>query len=150
MSEQENVQIVRQVCAAFEQGNIAYLLGALAEDVEWYVVGSQEHLPLAGKYHGRDRVAEIFSMVGQYLELHQFQAQEFIAQDNQVAVFGQARGLVKLTSRSLEYDWVHVYTLCDRQIIKFREYLDTAAIAVAFSSPETTSTGSEEPQPAYN
>jgi ketosteroid isomerase-like protein len=34
---------------------------------------------------------------------------------------------------------VHVYTLRDGQTIKFREYLDTAAIAAAFRGNETDS-----------
>jgi uncharacterized protein len=132
MNAQQNVQIVQQMCTAFEQGDIATLLNLLAEDVEWFVAGSPEHAPLAGTYYGRDRVAQIFSTVGQFLELQLFKAQEFIAQDDRVAVFGQARGLVKLTNRSLEYDWVHLYTLRDGKTIKFCEYLDTAAIAAAF------------------
>ncbi len=139
MNEQQNLQIVQQMCAAFEQGNIATLLDLLAEDVEWFVAGSPEHVPLAGTYYGRDRVAQIFSNVGEYLELQQFKAQEFIAQGDRVAVFGHALGRVKPTNCLLEYDWVHVYTLRDGQTIKFREYLDTAAIAAAFRGNETDS-----------
>lgn len=139
MNEQQNVQIVQQMCAAFEQGDIATLLDLLAEDVEWFVAGSPEHAPLAGTYHGRDRVLQIFSMAGQYLEIHQFQAQDFIAQDNRVAVFGHARGRVKPTNRALEYDWVQMYTLRDSKTIKFREYLDTAAIAAAFRGTQSDS-----------
>ncbi|MBD1903932.1 nuclear transport factor 2 family protein [Funiculus sociatus GB2-A5] len=139
MSEQENIQIVQQMCTAFEQGDIATLLNLLAEDVEWFVAGSPEHAPLAGTYYGRDRVAQIFSTVGEYLELQQFQAQDFIAQGNQVAVFGHALGHVKPTNCPLEYDWVHVYTLQGGKTVKFREYLDTAAIAAAFRGTETLS-----------
>jgi len=139
MNEQQNVQIVQQMCTAFEQGDIATVLNLLAEDVEWFVAGSPEHAPLAGTYYGRDRVAQIFSTVGEYLELQQFKAQEFIAQGNQVAVFGHALGRVKPTNRSLEYDWVHLYTLQGSKTIKFREYLDTAAIAAAFHGTKTAS-----------
>lgn len=139
MNEQQNVQIVQQMCSAFEQGDIATLLDLLAEDVEWFVAGSPEYAPLAGKYHGREHVLQNFSMAGQYLEIQQFQAQEFIAQDNRVAVFGHARGRVKPTNCSLEYDWVQMYTLRHGKTIKFREYLDTAAIAAAFRGSESGS-----------
>jgi hypothetical protein len=132
MNEQKNIQIVQQMCAAFEQGNIPFVLDLLAEDVEWFVTGSPKHAPLAGVYHGRDQVAQIFSNVGEFLELQQFQAQEFIAQGDQVVVLGHARGRVKPTNHPLEYDWVQVYTLRDGKTVKFREYLDTAAIAEAF------------------
>lgn len=153
MSEQENVQVVQQMCAAFEQGNIPSLLDLLAEDVEWYVAGSREHIPLAGIYHGRDQVAQIFNIVGKSLELQQFQAQEFIAQGDQVVVLGHALGHVRPTNHPLEYDWVQVYTLRDGKTVKFREYLDTAAIAAAFHGAKTGSvaelaSGHEDPVPA--
>lgn len=145
MKEQENIKIVQQMCAAFEQGNVPFLLDCLAEDVEWIVVGSSEYIPLAGTYHGRDRVSQIFSTVGGALKLQQFQAQEFIAQDDQVVVLGHAMGHVKPTNQALEYDWVHIYTLRDGKTIRFREYLDSAAIAAAFGRVKTRF---EEPVPA--
>lgn len=132
MSEQENVKVVQQMCAAFEQGNIPFLLDLLAEDVEWFVAGSPKDVPLAGTYHGRAQVAQIFSIVGESLELQQFKAQEFIAQGDQVVVLGHALGSIRSTSHAVKYDWVHVYTLRDSKTIRFREYLDTAAIAAAF------------------
>lgn len=137
MSEQENVQVVKQMCVAFEQGNIPFLLDLVSEDVEWYVAGSPEHIPLAGIYYGRKQVAQIFSIVSESLELEQFQAQEFIAQSDQVVVLGHALGRVRSTNHALEYDWVHVYTLRNSKTIRFREYLDTAAISAAFRGSKT-------------
>lgn len=145
MKEQENIKIAQQMCTAFEQGNIPFVLDYLAEDVEWIVVGSPEYIPLAGTYHGRDRVIQIFSAVGGSVELQQFQAQEFIAQGDQVVVLGHASGRVIPTNQALEYDWVHIYTLRDGKTIKFREYLDSAAIAAAFGRVNTSS---KEPVPA--
>jgi ketosteroid isomerase-like protein len=134
MNEQENIQLTQQIFKAFGEGNLQFLLNLLAEDVEWYVAGSPEYTPLAGKYHGVEQVAQIFKTVGEFLELKQFQPQEFVAQGDRVVVFGHAIGCVHPTNRAVEYDWVHFYTLRNGKITKFSEYLDTAAIAAAFDN----------------
>jgi ketosteroid isomerase-like protein len=131
MSEQ-NVQIVQQMYVALGQGNLPALLGLLAEDVEWFVAGPPEEMPLAGMRHGRDQVAQIFMIMGESLELQQFHPQEFVAQDDQVVVLGHTLGRVKSTNHLVNYDWVHIYTFHDGKATKFREYFDTATVAAAF------------------
>lgn len=138
MSEQENVQVVHQLYAAFGQGNIASLLDLVAEDVEWYLVGA-EYISHAGIYHGRDQVVQLLKYVGETLEVHQFEPQEFIAQGDQVVVIGHALGRVRPTNHAVEYDWVHVYTLRDGKIVKFRDYFDTAVIAAGYRGAKTDS-----------
>jgi uncharacterized protein len=140
MNEQKNVELTQQIFKAFEEGNLQFLLSLLAEDVEWQVAGSREHTPLAGKYHGAEQVAEIFRTVSEFLELKQFQPQEFVAQGDRVVVFGHAVGYMLPTDRAVEYDWVHLYTLRDGKITKFKEYLDTAAIATALDDTNVLST----------
>lgn len=153
MSEQENIQLTQQIFTAFQEGDVPFLLNILAEDVEWYVAGSQEHIPLAGTYHGREQVAQVFQTVGKFLELQQFQPQEFVAQGDRVVVFGHALGCIQSTNHTVEYDWVHLFTLYDGKVTKFSEYLDTAAITAAFRSVETGSVAKftsehQEPMPA--
>lgn len=134
MSEQENIQLTQQIFTAFQEGNIPFLLNILAEDVEWHVAGSREHIPLAGTYHGREQVAQVFQTVGKFLNLQQFQPHEFVAQGDRVVVFGHALGCIQPTNHTIEYDWVHLYTLHDGKVTKFSEYLDTAALAAAVGS----------------
>lgn len=131
---EQNLQIVQQMYAALGQGNIPVLLNLLSEDVEWFVAGPPEEMPLAGTCRGRDQVLQIFKIMGESLELQQFQPQEFIAQNDQVVVLGHAQGRVKANNHPVKYDWVHVYTLRDGKTVKFREYFDTATVAAAFRS----------------
>lgn len=137
MSEQENVQVVQQMYAALGQGNLPTLLDSLAEDIEWFVAGPPEEMPLAGTRHGRQQVAQIFMIMSESLELQQFQPQEFIAQNDQVVVLGHTLGCVRANNHPVEYDWVHIYTLRDGKAIKFREYFDTATVAAAFRGTKT-------------
>ena len=101
----------------------------------------------------RKQVAQVFQTVGKFLELQQFQPHEFVAQGDRVVLFGHALGCIRSTNHTVEYDWVHLYTLYDGKVTKFSEYLDTAAIAAAFRRVETGSVAKfasdlEEPVPA--
>ncbi len=134
MSKQNNIQLVQQIFQAFGESNIDFLLSTLTEDVEWYVAGAKEHIPLAGTYKGREQVAQVFQSVGEFLHLEQFQPQELVAEGDRLVVFGYARGYIRSTNVPVEYDWVHLYTFRQGKISQFREYLDTAAIAATYQS----------------
>ena len=61
MSEQENVQTVKDLYAAFERGDIQAILGALAEDVDWgYDTVASEDIPWYGTNKGPAAVRDNF------------------------------------------------------------------------------------------
>lgn len=138
MNEQENLQVVQKMYAASGQGDIPSFLGFLSEDVEWAVPGPKD-IPNAGIYYGHAQVVQLFMNMGESLELQQYKPLEFIAQNDRVVVTGHASGRVRANNHPLEYDWVQVYTLRDGKTVKFREYLDTAAIAKAYCSAKVDS-----------
>lgn len=132
MSAQENTNIVKQTYEAFLRGDIEGLLKLYAEDVQWEVYGPPS-IPTTGTRRGKAGLAEFFATVNETLEPHSFEPQEFIAQDDQVAVLGHYDWTARATGRRFSANWVHVVTLRDGQIIRFREYTDTAAAVAAFA-----------------
>ena len=130
MSEQTNTDVVRQVYEAFDCGDIPAMLGMLADDVEFTLPGPPV-IPWAGTRHGRDGVAEFFSLLGENLEFKQFEPREFVSQGDTVVVVGYERSLVKPTGHTFEQEWAHVFTLRDGKIAKARFIEDTAAQVVA-------------------
>lgn len=130
MSDQKNVQVVRDLFAAFTRGNVAGVLDTLTEDVEWRLGGPTE-TTYAGIRHGRDKVAEFFKVLHETSEFEQFDPQEFIAQGDKVVVLGHERQRIKTTGQVVEVDWAMVFTLRDGKIAKFRNYEDTSAGAAA-------------------
>src|SRR5262245_38670790 len=98
MSEARNTQIAKDAYAAFRRGDIAAILAALDDEVQWQgVIGTEGVLPHAGPRRGRNAVAEFFGQVDATLEFTDFEPREFIAQDDQVAVAGSYRGRMKTT-----------------------------------------------------
>ena len=132
MSTEESLRVVKDCYAAFGRGDIQGLLGMLSDDVEWHIPG--EGLPLAGTYRGRDGVGQFFQKLSQDSDILAFEPREFVAQDEQVAVIGWERVKVKATNRTVEANWVMVFTVRGGKIARFREFADTQAFASAYAS----------------
>ncbi len=129
----QNVAVVRRTYAAVGRGDIPAVLDVLTDDVEWTLQGPSV-LPFAGPRHGRAAVGEFFSAVGETLEFQQFEPREFVAQGDTVVVLGYERNRIKITGRTFEQEWAHVYTLRDGKIAKGRFFENTAAYVLAFDA----------------
>lgn len=132
MSEQDNIQIVKEAYAAFKRGDIPAVLDKLSDDVVWFLPGPADILPVAGERRGREQVGQFFSALDENQEARQFEPQEFVAQGEKVVVLGQYRWLVKNTGREFASDWAHVFTVRDGKVVGFREYYDTFACVDAY------------------
>ena len=132
MSEQDNLQIVKEAYASFTRGDIPAILNTLSDDVVWFLPGQTDLVPVAGERRGRDEVGQFFSALDENQEVKEFEPQEFIAQGEKVVVLGQYRWRVKSTGREFSSDWAHVFTLRDGKVVGFHEYYDTAACADAY------------------
>jgi ketosteroid isomerase-like protein len=132
MSEQDNLQIVREAYAAFKRGDIPDVLNKLADDVVWLLPGPADIIPVSGERRGRKQVGQFFSTLDENQEARQFEPQEFVAQGEKVVVLGQYRWLVRKTGREFASHWAHVFTVRDGKIVGFQEYYDTAASVGAY------------------
>jgi ketosteroid isomerase-like protein len=131
MSEQQNTLLVKQAYESFKHADMPALLSLCSDDIDWELP-EMENVPFAGKRHGREQVAQFFSALAEAQEVQQFDPEEFIAQGDKVVVLGHEAWRVKATGRMVEDDWTHVFTLHDGKIVKFHEYLDTAAAVAAY------------------
>ena len=135
MSEQQNTEIVREGYAAFGRGDIPALLDLLDDDIEWQaVIGAAPHVPTAGRRSGKQAVAEFFRILGQTVEFSRFEPREFIAQGDQVVTLGFYEGRSKATGRTFAEEFAMVDTFRNGKIVRFREYVNAAAINAAFEA----------------
>ena len=133
MEASTNAAVVRQFYEALGSGDMPAVLDLLSDDVEWVYQGPPA-IPFAGTRHGREGVAEFFSVLGETLEFERFEPREFVAQGDTVVVLGFERSLVKPTGRTFEQEWAHVYKLRDGKVAEFLALEDTEAHAVAFGA----------------
>ncbi|HXE05313.1 MAG TPA: nuclear transport factor 2 family protein [Bryobacteraceae bacterium] len=131
MSEQQNIQLVRQAYDAFRRADIAGVLRTLSENVDWFIPGPEKIIRFAGRRRGPQQVGEFFSLLAETQTAELFEPLEFIAGQDKVVVLGTQRWRVKSTDRIYEDDWAHVFTIENGRITQFKEYHDTAAEAAA-------------------
>lgn len=132
MSEQQNVQTIKDAYAAFQRGDVAAILALLTDDVKWELPGPAE-IPYAGSRHGRNGAAEFFQRLGEADEVQVFEPRRFLADGNLVVVFGRYEARVRATGKTAASDWVHVFEFRDGKVASWREYYDSAEYAKAYS-----------------
>lgn len=103
------------------------LLSLFDENIEWFSPGPAD-LPTAGTRRGRQQVADFFKIVNEVFEFQRFEPQTFIAQDDRVVVLGEDTARIKATGKVLDSEWAHVFSLKGGKVLKFHEYIDTAAV----------------------
>ena len=128
MSEQNNLGVVRMGYDAFGRGDINGLLNLLDDNVEWITPGPSE-VRTAGARRGRQAVGEFFKTLNETFEITNFQPKEFIAQGDRVIVLGTDTARIKATGKTLDFNWVHSFTVKNDKIVNFTEYGDMSAVA---------------------
>ncbi|HEU4852283.1 MAG TPA: nuclear transport factor 2 family protein [Telluria sp.] len=133
MDDQANIDFIKEFYDAYLQGDRERLLSCMAPDIEWDIP-SMPGIPFSGKRRGREQVNEFFRLVGESQQLVRFEPRDFVSQCGRVYVTGRNDWKVKATGAGFSTDWVHIFTVKDRQVTGFRQFMDTHAIVTAYRS----------------
>lgn len=120
------IAIVQQAYSAFSQGNVPAILDLVADKVDWEFVGS-ENLPYAGLRRNHDEVAAFFAAIPVADAIHVFEPREFIEAGEHVTVLGWEQSTALDTNKDFATEWVHVFTVKDGKITRWRGFFNTAA-----------------------
>ena len=131
MSEQDNVEIVKQSFVAFQRGDMQTVLNLCADDIEFRHPMSTAIWPWAGQHRGRAQLAALAAGFWEVEEFEQFEPQEFIAQGDTVVAIGVYSGVAKANGQRARSDWAMVFNLRDGKVARFREFCDCAALVRA-------------------
>ena len=118
--------IVKQAYEAFGRGDVPAILNFVADEVDWEFVGSA-NLPYAGRRRNRKEVGECFAAISQADEIHAFEPREFIEAGEHVTVLGWESSTARETKKTFESEWVHVFTVRDGKVTRWRGFYNTAA-----------------------
>ena len=128
--EQENTKLVQQIYEHFKWGHIKALLNLLSINIEWQLP-EIENVPFAGRRRGHEEMGQFFESLVDTQEVQHFEPREFIARGDKVLALGHYAFRVKSTGREFGGDFAHVFTVHDGKVVRFHEYMDTAAAAAA-------------------
>jgi uncharacterized protein len=129
MSNEKNIQIVKDFFAAMDSDNEQDLLALAAENIEWII--PSEGWPLAGTYRGHVQLAAVLQKASEEIETTYPTPPEFVAQGDRVLVVGVATGKIKATKKPFKDDWIFDIIVRNGKVRKIREYIDTQALARA-------------------
>jgi uncharacterized protein len=127
-----NIAFVKSLYVAFQQRHIETILDAVAPNVDWQTVGRPKDYPAFGPRKGRAAVEEFFGIVAENETFSEFSPREFFCDSDRVFAFGRYAGTMKRTGRKFETEWVHVFTIRDGKVTRFREHTDTAQFAEGY------------------
>ena len=148
MNEQANISLLKQAYDAFNTGDIQRLLGMLAQDITWELP-EVEAIPFTGKRRGIDQVADFFRVLAECQDTREFAPDRFIAQGDDVVVFGHATFIVRETGIAYSDEWCHVFRVDGGKVASFKEYTDTYRAAQAYR-PQGARAGTEGTRPAVH
>lgn len=126
-----NIQLVKDLYAAFGRGDIQAVFDAVAPDVTWGMVGRPQDLPWAGIRKGAAGVGEFFRLLNETKEMRNFEPRKFVAGENMVFVWGGYDWTMRDSGATGTSEFLHVYTIENGRISSWRGHQDTAALAAA-------------------
>jgi ketosteroid isomerase-like protein len=119
--------IVRRFYDSLSAGDAPGALALMAPDIEWITMW---HYKVKGR--GPKRVAEgLFEAMIAEWSSFSIVPTEFVSEGDTVISLGDFTGVHGATGKRADARYAHVWTLKDGKIARFRQYIDTLAIAEA-------------------
>jgi len=129
----EPVEVVRTCFDAYVRGDIARMVGLLAENVTWIDPGYPD-LPYAGTRHGPLAVAELLRDLDAHFAFNFFDPPLYVPSGPDVAVFAGFSVKARRTGKSTATPWATLWRTLEGKVASFQAYLDTSALAAALRS----------------
>jgi uncharacterized protein len=129
VSAEDNIKTITQVYEAFGRGDVAAILAAVSDDVDWAAEAASADAPWYGARHGRDAVAAFFAEFGSAMEVEEFTPVSVAANDDDVLTVIRFRARSRGTGKTAAMDLHHFFRFRDGKIAYYRGTEDTAQTA---------------------
>ncbi len=134
MSASENVNTVKTIYDAFGRADVASILDAVTDDVDWATEGDTNGAPWYGQRIGKAQVASFFQDLGSAIEVNEFTPLSFAAnEDNEVHTLIRFGIKARETGREATMNLHHYWRLRDGKVEYYRGSEDTAQTAVTLT-----------------
>jgi ketosteroid isomerase-like protein len=133
---QDSIETAKSLYASARRQDTESVLNLFADNAIIYEpTSSTKILPGGGSYKGREAVEQFFRLLGEGLDIEQFEIIDFIAQRDKVAVLGFVRGKARMTQKLFETHFADIIKV-DRnngKIVEFRVFNDSRLLAQSMS-----------------
>lgn len=123
---QSNRELVQSIYDAFAKGDAASVLGAMHPDVDWKEAESSPYAD-QNPYVGPSRVAEgVFGRLMADFKGFTVTPLKLVAEGDTVVALGRYTGTHKASSKPLDAQFAHAWTIREGKVTSFQQYTDTA------------------------
>ncbi len=126
LTKESNVEIIQNLYAAFAKGDIPAVLKRFDPEIEW---NEAESFPYAdgNPYIGPQAVLEgVFARIGAEWEYWNLTDQTYYeVNSGEIIVTGRYKAKNKMTSKEINVQFVHMWTLNEGLVTKFQQYANT-------------------------
>jgi ketosteroid isomerase-like protein len=126
MSSDANAKTIMSVYEAFGRGDVAAILDAVTDDVDWASEANPAVAPWHGVRHGKEAVAGFFADFGATMEVEEFTPISVAANDTDVLTVVRFRARSRAAGKTAAMDLHHYFTFRDGKIAYYRGTEDTA------------------------
>ena len=124
-----NVEFVRGLYAAFGQGDVPAVLGAMDPRIEWREAEGNPYQPSGNAWTGPDAIMQnLILKLGTEWDGFTVHPKEVHDAGDTVVVEGRYTGTHKATAKSLDAQFCHVFKIRDNKITSFQQFVDTAQL----------------------
>lgn len=128
----KNRDVVQQLYAAFNSGDMNSVLACMDQDVAWSSAESNPLRPEGRAVLGKEAViAQVFAKLGNVFDDLRAQAAHLWDAGAVVVAEGRYNALHAATRSTVDHQFCHVWTLRDGLVVKFQQYTDTAKLQAA-------------------
>ncbi|HEY0466240.1 MAG TPA: nuclear transport factor 2 family protein [Polyangiaceae bacterium] len=121
-----NLDLVRDVYAAFGTGDVPKVLGSMHPQIRWPQTAGYKH---GGAYRSPQAVLEnVFAKIMADFESFSNDTERLIDAGNVVVMQGHYVAKGRATGESVRAAVVHVLEVSDGKIVRFGQYVDSATI----------------------
>jgi uncharacterized protein len=131
MSADANIKTVAAAYEASGRGDVAAILDAVTDDVDWAAEAATPTAPWYGVRHGKDAVARFFTDFGSAMEVEEFTPLTLAASETDVLTVVRCRTTSRRTGKSTAMDLHHLFRFRDGKIAYYRGTEDTAQVEAA-------------------
>lgn len=125
----DNLKTIQGLYGAFATGDIPTVLAGLSPDIVWNE-GENFLYADGNPYKGPDAVLNgVFARIGAEWDSFAAIPEHWHDAGDTIVVRGRYTGVYKATGKSLNAQFVHVWTLKDGKAVAFQQYTDTLQAA---------------------
>jgi ketosteroid isomerase-like protein len=130
-----NVQLAKDIYAAFGRGDIPTLLAGFDPQIEWRQAEGNPYQPGGAPWVGPQTVLEkLFMRIAAEWEGFTVTPRTFHDAGESVVMEGRYTGLYKPTGKSIDAQMCHVLQFRDGKLVRFQQYVDTGQLQTAMAA----------------